>query len=129
MRVRWRVHRALPAGLRSGGGPLNLASLTDLPWIAADQDDALRTMLERARVAGFVPRLDFASTDYTVIFALVQAGLGVSIVPRLALESMSADIELREIAGMDLTRTISVAIRTDHGGDPRIAAVVVLCGR
>jgi DNA-binding transcriptional LysR family regulator len=82
-------------------------------------------MLERAcEVAGFVPRLDFASTDYTVIFALVQAGLGVSIVPRLALESMSADIELREIAGMDLTRTISVAIRTGSGRDPRIAAVV-----
>lgn len=116
---------ALPAGLRSGDGPLDLASLADLPWIAADQDDALRTMLERAcEVAGFVPRLDFTSTDYTVIFALVQASLGVSIVPRLALESMSADIELREIAAMDLTRTVSVAIRTGSGRDPRIAAVL-----
>lgn len=116
---------ALPAQLRAGPGPLPLASLADLPWIAASQDDALRTMLARAcAAAGFEPRLDFISSDYTVIFALVRAGLGVSIVPRLALESMSAEIELREIADLELTRTVSVAVRAGSRRRPQISAML-----
>ena len=116
---------ALPPDPPLGEGPLDLASLANLAWIAADQDDALHTLLERAcEAAGFAPRLDFTSSDYTVIFALVQAGLGVSIVPRLALESTSADIELREIAGLPLTRTISMAVRTGTTHDPSIAAIL-----
>lgn len=115
---------ALPPDLTGARGPLPLASLADRPWIAAHQDDALRTMLEHAcAIAGFTPRLDFTSSDYTVIFALVQAGLGVSIVPRLALEAISADLELREIADLELTRTISIATRTGSDPDPRIATM------
>ncbi|MPZ84845.1 MAG: LysR family transcriptional regulator [Actinophytocola sp.] len=115
----------LPADLRAGPGPLPLASLADQPWIAASQDDTLRAMLARAcAAAGFEPRLDFISSDYTVIFALVRAGLGVSIVPRLALESMSADIELREIADLELTRTVSVAVRAGSRRGPQIAAML-----
>lgn len=115
---------ALPAD-RAGAGPIELASLADQPWIAASQDDALHAMLARAcAAAGFAPRLDFISSDFTVIFALVQAGLGVSIVPRLALESMSAEIELREIADLELTRTVSVAVRTGSRRGPQIAAML-----
>jgi DNA-binding transcriptional LysR family regulator len=59
-----------------------------------------------------------------VIFALVAAGLGVSIVPRLALESMSPEIELREVADPGLTRTVSVAVRAGSRRTPQIAALV-----
>jgi DNA-binding transcriptional LysR family regulator len=116
---------ALPPGTVGGDGPLELASLADQPWVAASQDDAMHEMLARAcAAAGFAPRLDFTSSDYTVIFALVRAGLGVSIVPRLALESMSAEIELREVSDLELTRTVSVAVRTGSRRTPQIAALV-----
>lgn len=116
---------ALPEGFVAGDGPVELASLADSPWIAAGRDDALRVVLERAcGLAGFVPRLDYASSDYTVIFALVQAGLGVSMVPRLALESLSADVSLREIGDFSLSRTVSVAVRSGSRRRPPIAAMV-----
>lgn len=116
---------ALPSGLRDGVGPLALAELADLPWIAAHRDDELRAMLESAcGIAGFTPELDFTSADYTVIFALVQAGLGVSLVPRLSLESMSTDIQLREIAEPELSRIVSVAVRAGSRRSPPIATVL-----
>jgi len=121
--VREPLLAALPASLPVPEGPLPLAALAGQPWIAAASDDDLRAMLERAcGIAGFLPRLDFASSDYTVIFALVQAGLGVSLVPELALESMSADIRLRPIATPELTRTVSVAVRAGSRRHPPIAA-------
>lgn len=116
---------ALPAGLLDGDGPIALDDLAEQPWIAAHRDDALRSVLERAcGLAGFEPRLDYTSSDYTVIFALVEAGLGVSLVPRLALESMSTDIELREIADVDLSRTVSATVRAGSRRSPPIAAVL-----
>ncbi|MPY99296.1 MAG: LysR family transcriptional regulator [Actinophytocola sp.] len=115
---------ALPASGRPDG-PIALGELAEHQWIAAQRDDDLRVMLERAcGLAGFAPALDFTSSDYTVIFALVEAGLGVSLVPRLALESMSTRIQLREIAEPALSRTISVAVRAGSSRNPPIAAVL-----
>ncbi|HJQ47216.1 MAG TPA: LysR substrate-binding domain-containing protein [Amycolatopsis sp.] len=121
--VREPLLAALPAALRIPPGPLRLNVLADQPWIAAASDDELHVMLERAcGLAGFVPRLDFTSSDYTVIFALVEAGLGVSLVPRLALESMSADIQVHPVAEPELTRTVSVAVRAGSRRHPPIGA-------
>lgn len=116
---------ALPAGMRDGDGPIALDELAEAPWISADRDDDLHEMLRRAcGLAGFVPRLDFTSSDYTVIFALVEAGLGVSLVPRLASESMSTDVRLREVAEPALSRTVSVAVRAGSLRNPPIAALL-----
>lgn len=116
---------ALPSGSHVGDTPIALEELADEPWIAPHRDDDLRAMLDRAcGLAGFVPALDYTSSDYTVIFALVEAGLGVSLVPRLAMESMSTDVHLREIARPELSRTVSVATRAGTRGSPPIVAVL-----
>lgn len=116
---------ALPADMRLPDGPIALGELAERPWIAAQRDDDLRVMLERAcGLAGFAPELDYTSSDYTVIFALVEAGLGVSLVPRLALESISTHIQLREIAEPALSRTIAAATRAGSDRNPPIAAVL-----
>lgn len=105
-------------------GPVGLADLRDQPWIAPHSDTALRTVLERAcQQAGFEPGLDYTSDDYTVIMSLVQAGLGVSLIPRLVAEPLSTDVRLCEVAGLHLTRTVSVAVRAGATGDPGVAAV------
>ncbi|MGP3985440.1 LysR family transcriptional regulator [Streptomyces sp. 3N207] len=112
-----------PAALPDG--PVTLASLRDQPWIAPHSDNALRTVLERAcQAAGFEPHLDYTSDDYTVIMALVQAGLGVSLIPRLVAEPLSTDVRLREVSGLRLTRTISVAVRRGAAEEPAVAALV-----
>ncbi|MQA10492.1 MAG: LysR family transcriptional regulator [Pseudonocardiaceae bacterium] len=116
---------ALPPGTPDGEEPLPLSALRDDPWIAPHSDTSLRSALERAcELAGFQPDLAYTSDDYTVILALVQAGLGVSLVPRLALESVSPDIQLREVTEPQLTRTVSAAVRAGSRRTPSIAAVL-----
>lgn len=111
------------------GAPLALGDLREEPWIAPHSDNALRAVLERAcQQAGFEPRLDYTSDDYTVIMSLVQAGLGVSLIPRLVAEPLSTDVRLCEVAGLQLTRTISVAVRAGAARDPAVAAMTAaLC--
>lgn len=105
-------------------GPVALADLRDQPWIAPHSDNALRTAVERAcQAAGFRPRLDYTSDDYTVLMSLVQAGLGVSLIPRLVAEPLAADVRLREVTGLTLTRTISVAVRAGAARHPAVDAV------
>ncbi|MET7641559.1 LysR family transcriptional regulator [Streptomyces sp. NPDC005438] len=119
---------ALPpdlGGLTPGpDGAVALDQLRSHPWIAPRGDSALRSVLVRAcEGAGFEPRLDYTSDDYTVLMSLVGAGLGVSLLPRLVAEPLAADVRLCEIAGFRPSRTLSVAIRRGSGGDPAIGAL------
>lgn len=116
---------AVPVTLRLPRGKLRLAVLRDQPWIAPHSDSALRATLERAcGLAGFAPRLDYTNDDYTVILALVSAGLGASLVPQLAIEGTAADIRLRAVAEPALSRTVSVAVRSGSARTPSIAVMV-----
>ncbi|MBO0805889.1 MAG: LysR family transcriptional regulator [Nocardiopsaceae bacterium] len=116
---------AVPATLRLPRGALRLTALRDQPWIAPLSDSDLRATLERAcGLAGFSPRLAYTSDDYTVILALVSAGLGVSLVPQLATERTSADIGLRAVADPTLYRAVSVAVRAGSARTPSLAVLI-----
>lgn len=122
--VREKLLLALPPTMKADD-PLTLGALRGESWVAPDSDTALRTALWRAcGLAGFEPKLHYTSDDYTVMLALVQAGLGVALVPQLALESVAADIQVREVTGLLLTRTVSAAIRAGTRRNPAIAAVI-----
>ncbi|GHJ35634.1 LysR family transcriptional regulator [Streptomyces sp. TS71-3] len=111
-------------------GPYSLEALRDERWIAPRRDDSLRTVLERAcESAGFRPRLDYISDDYSVVLALVQSGLGVSLVPRLVVEQLAADVTLRPVENLSLTRTVSIATRAGGGADPVVNALVLALRR
>ncbi|GAB3975938.1 LysR family transcriptional regulator [Actinoallomurus acanthiterrae] len=108
-----------------GGGSGSLEELSQERWIAPGSDSALRSVLVRAcNAAGFDPQLDYISDDYRVIMALVQAGVGVSLIPRLAAEQLAAEVRLQPVTDLRLSRTVSVAVRSGSGGDPAIAALV-----
>ena len=122
--VREKLLLVLPTSMEAED-PLTLGALRHESWVAPDSDTALRTALWRAcGLAGFEPRLHYTSDDYTVMLALVQAGLGVALVPQLALESVAADLQLREVTDLLLTRTVSAAIRAGTRGNPAIAAAI-----
>lgn len=104
---------------------LTLAALRDRRWIAPGSDTALRVACERAcGLARFNPAFEHDSDDLTVILALVGAGVGVALVPQLALESVAADVQLRTLAEPGLTRVVSVALRAGTRGHPARAAVI-----
>lgn len=124
---------ALPAGHHrqmGNSGPRSLGEFSQERWIAPGSDSGLRAALERAcNAAGFEPQLDYTSDDYTVIMALVQAGLGVSLIPRLAAEQLAADVRLYPVTDLRLIRTVSVAVRSGSSGDPAIAALILALRR
>lgn len=116
---------AVSPALALPGGTVPMRMLADHPWIAPSSDTSLRTVLERAcGLAGFTPQLDYTSDDYTVILALVKAGLGVSVVPQSATEGVSTDVRLQRIDSPELTRRVSVAVRAGSAAMPNIAALV-----
>lgn len=116
---------AVPATLELPRGQVSLDSFRDQPWIAPRSDTALRTTLERAcGLAGFAPQFDYTSDDYTVILSLVSAGLGVTLLPQLAIDSVSADVRVHSVTGPTLSRKVSAAVRAGSARKPAIASVL-----
>jgi DNA-binding transcriptional LysR family regulator len=70
-----------------GGGPVAIASLREETWIAGCER-CRRELLDLAAAAGFEPRIAFATDDYVTVQALVAAGLGVALLPSLALRAI-----------------------------------------
>lgn len=111
----------LPPDRDPGPDALPLAALAGETWISTYSDTDGRVALDRAcAMGGFAPRIDFASNDYTVIIALVRAGLGVALVPWLAMEPSDTDIVVRPVADTPVTRTISLATRSGTARSPAL---------
>jgi DNA-binding transcriptional LysR family regulator len=63
-----------------------LEELAEETWIGGTPDGAYdRIVLHSCRAAGFEPRFAFGSDDYNAVQAFVAVGLGIGMLPRLAL--------------------------------------------
>ncbi|MFJ5609855.1 LysR family transcriptional regulator [Streptomyces sp. NPDC093221] len=84
-----RLVGVVPEGhaLAVGGRPVEIAELEQEQWIAGCAR-CRRHLVEVCERAGFTPRIDFATDDYPAVVGLVAAGLGVAVLPELALESV-----------------------------------------
>ena len=69
------------------GRSVAIAELADDPWIAGCPR-CRGQLVEVCERAGFTPRIDFATDDYPAVVGLVSAGLGVAVLPQLAIESV-----------------------------------------
>lgn len=66
---------------------IGIGELAEESWIAGCP--RCRGQLVRVcESAGFTPRIDFATDDYPAVVGLVGAGLGVAVLPELAVESV-----------------------------------------
>ncbi|MBB1260049.1 LysR family transcriptional regulator [Streptomyces alkaliterrae] len=131
-----RGHRLEEAGT---SGEVGIKELADEPWIAGCPR-CRRHLVEVCEAAGFTPRIDFATDDYPAVVGLVGAGLGVAVLPGLALESVRpkgasivrvAPEVRREVVALtlpDLVRVPAVASMLEHLAEaaaaprPRLAA-------
>ncbi|WP_338678306.1 LysR family transcriptional regulator [Streptomyces sp. SCSIO 30461] len=83
-----RLVGLVPDGHRlAGAGTVAIADLADEPWIAGCPR-CRRQLVAVCEEAGFTPRIDFATDDYPAVAGLVGAGLGVAVLPELALDSV-----------------------------------------
>lgn len=110
---------------RAGAEAVAMGDLAGEPWIAGCP--RCRTQLVAAcEESGFTPRIDFATDDYPAVVGLVAAGLGVAVLPELALASVRTEgvrtlaVEpavLREVVALtlpDLARVPAVAATLDE---------------
>ncbi|MGW7070586.1 LysR family transcriptional regulator [Streptomyces sp. NPDC054855] len=74
---------------------VRLSDLADQEWIIRAENHPVADVLRRAcRQAGFEPRIAYASHDYQEAQAMVAAGLGLALAPRLALTNRRSDVRL-----------------------------------
>lgn len=120
-----RLIGLVPADHRFAEVPVvGIGELAEEPWIAGCPR-CRRHLVEVCEGAGFTPRIDFATDDYPAVVGLVGAGLGVAVLPELALESVRTEgvrtvrVEpavRREVVALtlpDLTRVPAVAATLD----------------
>jgi DNA-binding transcriptional LysR family regulator len=90
-------HPALEdAGLRSTD-EIDVSSLRDAAWIR-DSGQVCRTQLiEMCAAAGFTPDVAFDSDDFPMVSGLVESGVGVALVPDLAVHQMGRRVVLRRL--------------------------------
>lgn len=79
---------------------MRLEDLRDDPWIVGSSSstcpDAL-ILMRACQSAGFEPRINFNSDDYLAIQGFVAAGMGVSLIPDLALLALRDDVVVRSL--------------------------------
>jgi molybdate transport repressor ModE-like protein len=115
----------LPPGHPADRDPIVLADLAGASWVATPPGTACRAMLEHAcRAAGFVPDVPFHANDFGVLAAFVAAGLGVAMVPELALDAFGPDVAIRPVADVPVTRRLYAAARRGGLERPALAAMV-----
>lgn len=94
----------------------------DSPWIAGCER-CRREFVTACQAAGFTPRIAYTSDDPAVEQALVAAGLGVTTMPRLALQThRAAGIEASELT--DFRRRVYLATFGDPPHPPATTAFV-----
>ncbi|WP_406102629.1 LysR family transcriptional regulator [Streptomyces sp. NBC_01003] len=78
---------------------VRLSELAGQEWIIRAENHPVADVLRRAcRQAGFEPRIAYASHDYQEVQAMVAAGLGLALAPRLALTNRRSDVRLLSLS-------------------------------
>lgn len=121
-----RLVGLVPEGHRlATAGRVTIGDLADEPWIAGCPR-CRRQLVDVCEEAGFTPRIDFATDDYPTVIGLVGAGLGVAVLPELAMESVrlkgirTVTVDppvVREIVALtlpDLSQVPAVAVTLDQ---------------
>ncbi|MFD9335935.1 LysR family transcriptional regulator [Streptomyces sp. NPDC060028] len=119
-----RLVGLVPEGHRlAGAGRVGMAELADEPWIAGCPR-CRRHLVEVCEGAGFTPRIDFATDDYPAVVGLVGAGLGVAVLPELAVESVRAKGVSTLVVEPAVEREVVALTLPDLARVPAVAATV-----
>jgi DNA-binding transcriptional LysR family regulator len=121
-----RLLVAVPRGHRlARRRTVRLAELADDSFVVGSAT-AEDTLLRASRPADFRPRIDFVAAEWTGKLGCVAAGLGVALVPALAIRATPADLVLLRLHPDDMSvrRVFAATLAGRH----RSAAVGQLLG-
>src|SRR3954447_25005304 len=120
------VFVALPRGHRfAGRAALRLEELNEEPVMFGRGNDCpdREMFMNVCRRAGFEPEVSLETDDYSAMQGFVAMGMGVALIPELALATIRDDIVVRPLAGEAAVREI-LAVSTP--GDSRSPATTAL---
>jgi DNA-binding transcriptional LysR family regulator len=108
----------VPADVEAGGGLGTLMGLASDTWIGPYPGNPVHDVITFAcQQAGFTPNLVHCSDDFRAVVALVGAGAGVALVPRLALRDMAlSGVAVRRTPSPE--RRVFAAIRRGSDAHP-----------
>ncbi|MEV4171765.1 LysR family transcriptional regulator [Nonomuraea sp. NPDC049709] len=111
-----------PSYLVSSGPAGGLAEHAESAWIAGC-DRCRSHLLDTCEKAGFEPRIAFTSDDIVAVQALVAAGLGLTMLPGLALAAhRHPEVEVAEVPGS--TRHVYAAVYGEPPHPPATEALL-----
>jgi DNA-binding transcriptional LysR family regulator len=89
---------------------LRLSELKDEAWVqTSSASPCARHVVRRCHAAGFEPSVSFESDDYQTVQGLVAAGVGVALIPQLALSVVREDIVIRALSPAPPVRQVIAA--------------------
>jgi len=109
---------------------LKLADLAGESWMQGTIGSCpdARVLLRACSAAGFEPNVAFQSDDYTAIQGFVASGVGVALVPDLALLAVRDDIAIRDLGPEAPARHLFAATLRDGYSGPATAAMLEILG-
>ncbi|RJQ79480.1 LysR family transcriptional regulator [Pseudonocardiaceae bacterium YIM PH 21723] len=117
----------VPTGheLADPGIPVDLGRLRNEPWLTAPAGEPSRQAVDRllATVGGTVA-VPWEFEGLHTILGLVAQGIGIAVLPELALATGGAGVVVREIPAPTPTRDVYAVIRTASARRPSVAVTL-----
>ncbi len=116
------LYLALPRGHRlASKRALRLEELRGEAWVQTSQaSPCARHVVRCCHAAGFEPNVAFESDDYQTVQGLVAAGVGVALIPELALRPHREDIVARALSPHPPVRCVIAALPGKVGSRTRL---------
>ena len=104
---------------------VKLEQLAEESWINSTSKVSCHLIvLSACREAGFEPKVEFETDENTAVQAFVASGVGVALMPRLALGAVNPGVCVRPLASRSVMRRISVARLAEGYRSPASDAMV-----
>ncbi len=120
------LHLALPANHELAEREVvPLAGLADEEWLCGTLPSTCGEIVVSAcREAGFEPKIGFETDDYHVMQGFIAAGLGVTLLPDLALETLHAGLAVRATDPPAPGRRVWAVTRQEGSRSPATEAML-----
>lgn len=104
-------------------GMAQIADFQDASWVLSPENYELReATLTACQKAGFTPRVVLDGGETDTLLRFVAAGIGIALVPRLAVQETSEVMVLR-VTDQKLERTLGLVWRGDRVASPAARAL------
>ena len=117
--------RCPPTTRWPGRKRVELGDLREEAWVQTSATSpCAKHVVRSCHAAGFEPTVSFESDDYQTVQGLVAAGVGVALIPRLALSTVRDDIQVRPLHPASPVRKVFAATPRAAAATPAVATMI-----